>query len=213
MTLGGETSQTLSRGIGVLEQLSRSGSAGMSVSQLATALGVGRPVVYRLVATLSQHGLVRRFDDGQIHLGLGLLPLAAGTHSGIRKTAQPILRTLADEVGATAHLTIADGEEAMAVAVETPRWGDYHVSYRVGSTHAVTRGAAGKAIIAGRAGDDRLVLTAGELQAGARGYAIPVLGLVDLQASVGVVTVVEVDEATIDRQIRGAVQAFHQALT
>ena len=165
----------------------------MTVSQLAKALDVGRPVVYRLVATLAQHDLVRRFADGQVRLSVGLLALAAGAQSTVRQVAQPILRDLANEVGATAHLTLADGDEAFAVAVEEPTWTDFHVSYRVGSVHPVSVGAAGKAILAGRAGNRGLVESLGELQAGAHGYALPLVGVAGLEGSVGVVALSPLD--------------------
>src|SRR5262245_60201054 len=193
MTLGGETSQTLERGVRVLHQLAAAGPAGMSVSQLAQALDVGRPVVYRLVATLAQHDLVRRFADGQIRLSVGLLGLATAAQSTVRHVAQPILRDLANAGGATAHLTVADGDEAFAVVVEEPTWTDFHVSYRVGSVHPVSVGAAGKAIVGGRAGDRGLVESRGELQAGAHGYALPLLGIPGLEASVGVVALSPLD--------------------
>lgn len=55
-----------------------------------------------------------------------------------------MLRRLAEQVGATAHL--ADGVEAQAVAVVEPSWTDVHVAYRVGSRHQVGAGAAGRAV-------------------------------------------------------------------
>jgi DNA-binding IclR family transcriptional regulator len=213
MALGGETSQTLDRGIRVLELLAASGSRGMSISELAAGLDVGRPVVYRLLATLIEHNLVRRFDDGQLRVSLGLLPLAAAAHGGMRQIAQPILRDLANRVGATAHLTVADGDEAIAVAVEEPRWTDFHVSYRVGSVHPVTRGAAGKAIVAGRQGHDSLVESIGELQDGARGYAVPLLGIEGVEASVGVVTVDAVNTGEVGAHVRWAAAAIAEILT
>ena len=67
----------------------------------------------------------------------------------LRDLAVPVLRALAESVGCTAHLTVADGEEALALAVVEPSWTDFHVAYRVGSRHPLNRGAAGKAILAG----------------------------------------------------------------
>jgi len=213
MTLGGETSQTLDRGVRVLQQLASAGPAGMSVSQLAKALDVGRPVIYRLVATLAQHDLVRRFEDGQVRLSVGLLPLAAGAQSTVRRVAQPILRDLANAVGATAHLTVADGDEAFAVAVEEPTWTDFHVSYRVGSVHPVSVGAAGKAIVAGRADRVGIVETRGELQAGAHGYALALSGVAGLEGSVGVVALSPLDGELVESQVAAAAARIVAALT
>ena len=62
--MAAETSQTLDRGLRVLDVLAHSPS-GLSVTELAAAVGVNRTVVYRLVATLEQHGLARRDTAGQ----------------------------------------------------------------------------------------------------------------------------------------------------
>jgi DNA-binding IclR family transcriptional regulator len=213
MALGGETSQTLDRGIQVLGLVAASGSRGLSMSEISADLGLGRSVVYRLVATLIEHDLVRRFADGQLRLGLGLLPLAAATHFGLRQAATPVLRQLADATRATAHLTIADNDEGIAIAVEEPRRTDVHVAYRVGSRHRLDRGAAGKAITGGRRGLVGVVETHDELQVGARGFAVPVLGIGGLEASVGVVSVGELDAEEIEPKLRTAAQAIVGALS
>ena len=57
-----ETSQTLDRGLRVLSVLADS-PEGLTVTEVAAALGVSRTVDYRLIVTLEQHGLVRRGAD------------------------------------------------------------------------------------------------------------------------------------------------------
>jgi len=193
-----ETSQTLDRGLRVLDVLA-SAPGGLTVTELATRLDVNRTVVYRLVSTLEQHALVRRDPRGRLHVGLGVLHLASAVQPVLRDLAVPVLRELAEAVGCTAHLTVADGDEALALAVVEPTWTDFHVSYRVGSRHPLAQGAAGKAILIGRAGDPTpYAVTAGELQPGARGLAAPVRGVPGLEASVGIVTLdLAIDTATL----------------
>jgi DNA-binding IclR family transcriptional regulator len=193
-----ETSQTLDRGLRVLEVLASS-SDGLTVTELATRLEVNRTVVYRLVSTLEQHALVRRDARGRLHVGLGVLHLASAVQPVLRDLAVPVLRDLAEAVGCTAHLTVADGDEALALAVVEPSWTDFHVSYRVGSRHPLSQGAAGKAILLGREPESApFAVTAGELQAGARGLAAPVRGIEGLEASVGIVTLdTDIDVDTI----------------
>lgn len=212
MAVGGETSQTLDRGLRLLRLVAERGSAGATVTELARDLGVGRPVVYRLVATLADHALVRRSPDAMVHLGAGVLHFAAALHPALRQAAGPILRRLADAAGATAHLTIADGGEALALCVVEPTWTEFHVGYRVGSRHPLERGAAGRAILAGRGGGGAVVTTRGELQQGATGMAAPVVGVSVLEASVGVVTVQSLDEGWVAGLVAQAAVAVAEAL-
>src|SRR6478752_10690372 len=135
-----ETSQTLDRGLSVLELLSDS-SDGLTVTEIAARLGVSRTVVYRLVVTLEQHALLRRGTDGRCRLGMAVLALARQVQPVLREAAIPALRRLADAVGATAHLTVVDGSDALAVAVVEPTRSDFHVAYRVGARHPLDRGA------------------------------------------------------------------------
>ncbi|KNX37667.1 IclR family transcriptional regulator [Luteipulveratus halotolerans] len=216
--LGGETSQTMDRGLALLDLLS-SGEhpLGLTVTELAQALGVGRPVVYRLVASLAQHDYVVRHDDGRIRLGIGLIRLSASVLPVLRDAAIPVLRTLADRVHATAHLVVADRSDAVAVAVVEPSRSDLHIAYRIGSRHSLHAGAAGRAILLGR-GVERLddperpayVVSDGELQTGAHGLAAPVLGLPGLEASVGVVSLQAFDDATVGPLVvAGAARLAH----
>ncbi|MDO9497229.1 MAG: helix-turn-helix domain-containing protein [Nocardioides sp.] len=211
--MAAETSQTLDRGLRVLSVLAGAPD-GLTITELATRLDVNRTVVYRLVSTLEQHALVRRSARGRLHIGLGMLHLASAVHPLVRDVANPLLRELAESVGCTAHLTVAEGDEALALAVVEPSWTDFHVSYRVGSRHPLTQGAAGKAILAGRAGEGTpYVLTAGELQAGARGLAAPVLGVEGLEASVGIVTLGELDADDVGPRVAETAERVRRALS
>ena len=197
--MAAETSQTLDRGIRVLHVLAEC-PEGLTMTELATRLQVNRTVAYRLVSTLEQHGLIRRNDSGCLYLGMGVLKLSGAVQPLLRDRAVPVLRQLAEIVGCTAHLTIADGDEAVALVVVEPSWTDYHVAYRVGARHPVADGAAGKAI--GLIRDDDLgtpyIVTVGELQSGAHGLAAPVRDVSGLEASVGIVTLgTPVDESVV----------------
>ena len=192
--MAAETSQTLDRGIRVLMALAGA-PQGLTVTALAETLGINRTVVYRLVSTLEQHSLVRRDGHGRLHVGLGVLHIATAVQPVVRDVAIPVLRRMAERVGCTAHLTVAEGDEALALAVIEPSWTDFHVSYRVGARHPLERGAAGKAILLLRqASATPYAATAGELEAGARGLAAPIRGVEGLEASVGIVTLVDLDE-------------------
>jgi len=208
-----ETSQTLDRGLRVLDVLATV-PGGLTVTELSGQLGVNRTVVYRLVSTLEQHTLIRKDTRGRLHVGLGVLHLASAVQPALRDIAVPVLRNLAESVGCTAHLTVADGEEALAVAVVEPSWTDFHVAYRVGARHPLSKGAAGKAILSGREpGGPPYMQTSGELQTGAQGVAAPVRGVDGLEASIGIVTLDEVDPQTVGPRVVEAAMEVSSRLT
>ena len=179
---------------------------GVTMTELARRVGVNRTVAYRLVATLVEFGLARRDGEGRVYVGVGVIELARAIEPLLRGQARPVLRRLAEDVGATAHLTVAEGDEALAIAVIEPSWTDYHVAYRVGTRHPLDRGAAGRAIVLGREdGAAPYSLTRDELQPGASGLAAPVRGVPGLECSVGVVALGELDvDAVGVRVVRAA---------
>lgn len=207
-----ETSQTLDRGLRVLRVLAES-PEGLTVTELSGRLQVNRTVVYRLISTLEQHGLVRRDARSRLFVGLGLLHLAGAVQPILRDLATPVLRSLAESIGSTAHLTVADGDEALALAVVEPTWTDFHVAYRVGARHPLSQGAAGRAIALLDVPGSSYAITSGELQSGARGLAAPVRGVEGLRASVGVVTLAEtIDVAVVAPQVIAAAREVAERL-
>lgn len=208
MTSPRETSLTLERGLTLLQAVADGEAEAPTVSDLAVAVGVSRAAVYRLLVPLEERGLVRR-TGARVRLGMGVLALAAQVLPQLRAVATPTLRALAERVGATAHLTVADGDEAQAVAVVEPSWTDYHVAYRVGSRHPLHRGAAGRAVLL----DEGWVTSSGELEVGAHGVAAPVRGVPGLVASVGVVTLQPIDADEVGPQVVAAAAALAELLT
>jgi DNA-binding transcriptional ArsR family regulator len=209
--IGKESSLTLERGLAVLQAVADSESEAPTISDLAAAIGASRAAVYRLLVPLAERGLIRR-EGSRVRLGLGMLRLAARVLPQLRMVALPVLRTLAEEVGATAHLTVADGDTAQAVAVVEPSWTAYHVAYRVGARHPLNRGAAGKAITLPVHGP-AWITTSGELQAGAFGTAAPVRGVPELRASIGVISLDRLDEAVVGPKVVAASAGLAEALT
>jgi DNA-binding IclR family transcriptional regulator len=202
-----ETAQTLDRGLRLLALVAQT-PAGISPTEAAQQLRVGRAVIYRLAGTLIEHGLVRRDSSGRLRLGAGVLQLARWAQPLLAEAALPALRRLADEVGATAHLTLAEGPEAVAAAVVEPTWTQFHVACRTGSRHPLDRGAAGRAIVAGT-----LVSSEGELESGAHGVAMPIVGVEGLAASVGVVSLTALDVPAVAPHIERAATMIVRALS
>ncbi|MFE3451201.1 IclR family transcriptional regulator [Nonomuraea sp. NPDC059194] len=205
-----ESAQTLERGLHLLRLLA-DGHGGRTPTELAAQLSLSRPVVYRLLTSLQNEGFVRRDREGRVHLGYGVLVLAQAVQPLLRAAALPTLRRLAEHVGATAHLTVAEGDDGLAVAVVEPSWTNMHVAYREGARHPLSKGAAGQAILAMRSGESGYLVTEGQLQEGARGVAAPVTGLPWLEASVGVVTFGPLEEE-VGPQVVQAAQELTVAL-
>jgi DNA-binding transcriptional ArsR family regulator len=214
--MAAETAQTLDRGLRILSLVASSSDTRFTINEIAESLGISRTVAYRLIVTLEEHDLVHRDDQGRLGAGFGMMAFRNAYLPELKSRAAAALARLADASGATAHLTIADGEEAVALLVVEPRRSDLHVAYRVGARHRLDEGAAGKAILLGRRhadGSTPLASTSGELQPGAEGMAAPVLGVPGLEASVGIVSLHHVDAATIEPLVLAAAADVAHSLT
>jgi DNA-binding IclR family transcriptional regulator len=206
-----DTSQTLSRGLDVLALVCAS-EEGLTPAQIAVELGLSRTIVYRLVGTLIEHRLVRRNADGLLTAGLGTLSLSQNIVPTLRQGSRDILEALAEELGATAHLSIADGDEALAVAVVEPRTTTFHVAYRPGSRTPITLGAVGQALLAARQDRRDLFTSEGKLIAGAKGVVAAIPGPVGLACAVGVVTLAATDTSSWEPRVKVAAEELEALL-
>jgi len=180
-------SQTLDRGIRILEHLAAVGTA-QPIAEVGQALGLHRSIAYRLLRTLEAHQLVERDPAGHYGLGLGMVGLARGVRSDLQTAALPRLNALVTELAMTAFLVVRAGDEAVTVASVEPQDTAAHVVYRPGSRHPVGRGAPGLALLMPEPpspGDREALRTArrtgwasshGEVIPGLRSIAVPVLG-------------------------------------
>ncbi|MGA8987350.1 IclR family transcriptional regulator [Aeromicrobium sp.] len=209
-----ETAQTLDRGLRILALVAGSSSR-FTINEIAESLGFSRTVAYRLIVTLEDHDLLQRDEQGRLGAGFGMMAFRHAYLPELKSRAHAELVRLADASRATAHLTIADGDDAVALLVVEPGHSDLHVAYRVGARHRLDTGAAGKAILLGRqhSGDPSpLASTSGELQPGAEGLAAPILGVPGLEASIGIVSLHPID-AAVEPMVLKAAQAVSEALT
>src|ERR1051325_11280001 len=103
-------SQTLDRGVRILEHLAVAGAA-VPITEIGQVLGVHRSITYRLLRTLEEHQLGERAQQGHYRLGLGTAVLARGVRSDLQTAALPRLNGLVAEFGMTAFLVVRAGAE------------------------------------------------------------------------------------------------------
>jgi DNA-binding IclR family transcriptional regulator len=178
-------SQTLARGLSALQLVAES-PAGLTVQELADRVGVHRTIAYRLLSTLAQFRLVAKGEDGRYRPASGLAVLGASFDNNVRQLSLPTLRGLADELGTTVSLLVAEGDQQVAIAVIVPTHVAYQLSFHEGSRYPLDRGAAGIALLASmpprpgerelvvRAREHGWVMTYGEIEPNTYGLAVPV---------------------------------------
>jgi DNA-binding IclR family transcriptional regulator len=178
-------SQTLARGLSALQAIANAPS-GLTVQQVAEHVGAHRTIAYRLLATLSQFRYVAKGEDGRYRPAAALAVLGSAFDNNLRQLCVPTLRALADELGTTVSLLVAEGDQQVAVAVITPTQVFYQLSFHEGSRHPLELGAAGVALLASmtpRPGERDLVrqtrkrgwvITHGEIEPNTYGLAVRV---------------------------------------
>ena len=195
---GQSGSRTLYRGLKVLHALGDR-SSGATVAQIATATGLDRAVLYRLLDTLCHEGFVVRDDDSRrYHLGVALVELGARASRGmeVRRVAIPAMKSLVDELGDAVCLAVRDRTDVVVVERVEPPGLFVRVGYNVGFRHPLTVGAHGRALLAFFPRDERdelsdgdrwlqdemdatrargFALSTDELERGTSGVAAPVL--------------------------------------
>ncbi|MHA7262130.1 IclR family transcriptional regulator [Arthrobacter sp. TMN-37] len=139
------TSQTLSRGITVLEVLAEA-SGGMTTAEVAGSLGVHRSIAYRILRTLEDHSLVLRDAAGRFQSGPGLAALARGVARKLQTAALPELTSLSAALQMTAFIAVWDRRHCVTLVAVEPPSGDGTLVQRPGTRHSFDAGAPGIAI-------------------------------------------------------------------
>lgn len=187
-------SQTLARGLRALE-LVATARDGVTIQEIAEQLGVHRSIASRLLATLADFRLITRGGDGRYRVGAGLAALASGIQTTLRVAAEPIMRELAEGLGATISLLVAEGDEAVALSVVSPALAQYHLAFNTAARHPLGRAAGGVALQAAlppalgeqpRVAEARArgyAQTFGEVEPGAHGVAVALPHLAGVPAA------------------------------
>lgn len=137
--------QTLSRGIRMLEVLADAGEP-LTIAETAARLGLHRSIVYRLLRTLEEHGLVVRDAAGAIQLGPRMATLARSVSHDLQSAALPQLTAVANELSMTAFLAVLDRHDVVTLVSVEPVSAHASVAQKPGTRHPLASGAPGIAI-------------------------------------------------------------------
>lgn len=184
-----KTIRSIERAVDVLSCFDRE-TPRLSVTDLQKRLGLSRPTLYRILATLEGKGLIRSVGEpARFELGYGASRLAGnwiGQHDFVR-AAHPILYRLWEDTAETVALFVV-GENGEKICVEElPSRQALTFTRGVGFTEKLTVGASGKAMLAFMPGapDDLdldevrrtgIYVSEGEIIEGAVAISAPVFG-------------------------------------
>ena len=138
-------SQTLSRGIRMLEILAESDGP-LTIAELTGEMGVHRSIAYRILRTLESHRLVTRDEAGRVHSAPGLAVLARGVQRDLQSAALPELTVLANDLKMCAFIAVWDQPDCTTLVTVEPRHVHATVVQHPGTRHPFGHGAPGIAM-------------------------------------------------------------------
>lgn len=125
---------------------------GITLDELASALGSPKSSVHRALSTLKRAGLAEQSTRGVYVLGDEFIRLAFHHVEQRPETAriQPLLEELATTFGETAHYAILAGHDIVYRAKMDPPQGAVRLTSVIGGRNPAYRTAVGRALLAGR---------------------------------------------------------------
>ncbi len=89
----------------------------VSLKILSAETGLHPSTAFRILSSLTGHGLVERSTRGNYQLGIKLMQLGSRVRSGvdIRTIALPLMEKLRDQLDETVNLTVREGDEVVYI--------------------------------------------------------------------------------------------------
>lgn len=144
------TVPALMRGLQLLMQFNRNDRE-LSGADLARRLDLPRASVFRMLQTLEQGGFVERVGDGASYkLGLSVLRLGFEFLASMELTehGRPVIESLRDATGYSAHLVVRDAREVVFIAKAAGRSALFH-SIQVGARLPAHATVLGRLLLSG----------------------------------------------------------------
>jgi len=152
-----DASQTLLRGLQVMDAILAAPAKGLRVVQLCQQTGLERATIYRLLATLEQMHYVVRVT--RFHYGPG--PRWQGATMGPPQRAvlvaqlQPVMQTLSTQCGEACFLVVRDGALSVCIARNEGAVPGMAPDIQLGTRQPLGVGAAGLALLSALSDRDR----------------------------------------------------------
>lgn len=143
--------RVLSKAVDVLETLGAE-PAGMGLADIAAAVAMPKPTVYRIVATLETRGYLDRTPEGHYRLSRRIFELQpeTATERQLIRAARPVMEDLLGVCKETLNLGVLDGGEVLVIeTLESPL--TVRMSSKIGNRRYAHSTALGKVLIAGLA--------------------------------------------------------------
>jgi IclR family acetate operon transcriptional repressor len=143
--------RSVGRALDVLQALGAGNGKGMSVGEIADAIGVSRSTAFTLLQAMVARGFVAdtRIGGARLYrLGLALVHLGdrAVAEMGITQIATPILQQLTDTTQLTSRLAVLDEGYAVAIGrVDAP--GPFRMTTSLGRRELPHCSAVGKSLL------------------------------------------------------------------
>lgn len=142
--------KTIGRVATVLQSLADGAAAGMRLTEVSAAVGLGKATVHRLMGALVEVGYVEYDETSRLYrLGYDLFALgAAARRFHIVDHARPALKRLAAATGDTIYLSVRDGDEALCVDRCTGSFPIRTLTLDIGDRRPLGVGAGSLALLA-----------------------------------------------------------------
>lgn len=150
--------RVLHKTLDILETLKENRS-GVRLADLARAVQMPKPTVYRIVATLEARGYLDRSENGSYRMAKKLFDLQreGSFEQNLNRVAEPIMQELVDFCKETVNLGILDAGEVVVInTIESPQ--AVRMSSKIGNRRHLHATALGKILLAGLADKEVLRL-------------------------------------------------------
>lgn len=146
------------RVLAILAELARHAD-GIGLDEMARAVSSNKPTVHRALASLRRAGFAAQDGRGRYVLGDEYLRLAFAHHEARPDHVRihPVLRTLAERYGETAHYAVLDGGDVVYRSKVDPPRGAIRLTSTVGGRNPAHCTAVGKLLLAYALADDAAV--------------------------------------------------------